>query len=111
VLQEEVDHIMKVEIPKQVFVEDLPVESVGFEVDLLVVVKEAPEVDLDEFVGFVFFTIDLVNHPMGFVNNLEIRFVVFMKTLKYLTTAFHKNLLDIIPQMISLFLSNMNIKL
>ncbi len=41
-LQEEVDHIMKVEIPKQVFVEDLPVEGVGFEVDLLVVVEEAP---------------------------------------------------------------------
>ena len=97
---------MEVEIPKQVLVEDLPVEGVGLEVDLLVVVEEAAEVDLDEFVGFMLFSIDLVNHPMGLIDDLKIHLVVFMEALEHLTTAssFLKNLLDIIPQKIPLLL-------
>ncbi len=79
---------------------------------LLVVVEEAAEVDLDEFVGFMLFSIDLVNHPMGLIDDLKIHLVVFMEALEHLPTAstFLKNLLDIIPQEIPLLLFQLKIE-
>jgi len=61
------------------FMKNLPVQRITFKMDFTLIVEKTFEINLDKFISFMFFSIDFVDHSVGFVHYRKICFVMFMK--------------------------------
>ena len=64
--------------------ENLPVERVTLKVDFRGLIEEGFQIDLDEFVRLMLLAVNLIDHPVGLVDNRHVGLVVLVEGFEQL---------------------------